>query len=567
MHRSALTLVLVIAALAAAPSASAAPALSGSTVVDDLGLPLRGWSVSGRPGLQQVRLRAHHTFANSYAIQGRALRLSAGGSIQRSLPPRPWSLSLDARIPRGSTLRIDLGGPPINLMKRADGKLVVGSGDVGATLPAGTAGPRGWHHIEIAGFEPAELHVDGTRIPNDIVQSARIRLRAARGAVQLTGLVTTRRDDRRALLLHRLASIHARTPDRRFPIGTGVDGVLRFESGRNDGFYAGSLWHAYGLTGDRLFRDWSEKATFEHMLRNQEAKPPAHWQGLRFYESSAVATQRTCNLRRPAHRCRLFGKSTSSAPIYLMSALNWGNRAIPSLLYPRKCPSCASPDEVEIRIEAMMDAAMLEWSHTTHELSRRMQPNLQIDPSPYGPAALKHADVVAQLLVRPDGSTAEAVRTSRLDGTVLGYETTNGLSPDSTWARGHASAVYGFARMGLRFRKRGLIAVAERAAGYLEANLPASRVPPYDFAAPAGPADHDAAALYAAGLLRLAEACERVSGACADGGAARWKALGGAMLDALLARLNSHVPVGASPEGDTTLGIDYMLEAIERSDG
>jgi hypothetical protein len=109
-----------------------------------------------------------------------------------------------------------------------------------------------------------------------------------------------------------------------------------------------------------------------------------------------------------------------------------------------------------------------------------------------------------------------------------------------------------------------LLAVAERVARYLEANLPASRVPPRDYAAPDGPRDSDAGALYAAGLLRLASACEGSAGACADG--PRWRALGDAMLDAVLARLNAHVPVGAAPgEGATLFGIDYALDAIEHS--
>jgi hypothetical protein len=500
-----------------------------------------------------------------YAIRGRVLRLSGGGSIARTLPERPWSLSLDVRVPRGSALRLDLGGPPVNLRKRPNGTLEVASGDIGSSLPAGSAGPGGWHHIEVAGFDPARLHVDGTRIPNDIDEGPRIRLRAVSGAVQVTGLVATRRDDRPALLLHRLAGIHARTAAGRLPTRTGPDGILRFERGRDDGFYAGSLWNAYGLTGARLFRDWGERATFDQFKLNDHRDPPAHWQGLRHVESPAAADQRTCDPVPRQHRCRLLRKATTSSGLYGMSNGNPGNWAIPSLLWPRACPSCQSSDEVEIRIETMMDVGIVEWNHTLHERSRAQQPHRQINPSLLGPRAIEHAGVVARLLVRDDGSTAEGVRTNRLDGTVLSYEGGYGAGPHTTWARGHAGAIYGFARMGQRFARPDLVAVAERAARYLEANLPASRIPPHDFAAPGGPADPEAGALYAAGLLRLAGACERLPDACADG--ARWRTLATAMLDALLARLNTHVPVGATPEGDTLLGIDYALEAIERSAG
>jgi hypothetical protein len=202
-------------------------------------------------------------------------------------------------------------------------------------------------------------------------------------------------------------------------------------------------------------------------------------------------------------------------------------------------------------------------NHTLHENSRRAQPGRPIDPSKSGPAALQHADVVTDLLVRPDGSTIEAVRTNRLNGAVLGYEVTNGTTAAGTWARGHAAALYGFARMGLEFKRVDKVATAERLARYLQQNLPPTRIPPRDFPG-SEPPDPDAGALYAAALLRLAEACEALPTACQDGAAA-WRSLGRAMLDAFLARINPHVPVGAHPEGDTLFGVDYALEAIERT--
>ncbi|HEX8742989.1 MAG TPA: hypothetical protein VF712_07635 [Thermoleophilaceae bacterium] len=559
MKRSLSMLPLVLAAvLAVAAPASAAP--SRDVVADDLGLPLRGWAVIGRPGLRQVRVDVR----NPYAIDGRSLSLTGGGSIARPMPPRPWSLSLDVRLARRAILRIHLGGEPLMLAQRSDGTLTVRSGDASARLPRATA-PGGWRHVEVAGFDPVEIHVDGTRIPHEVTQASGIELRTLRRTAQVTGLVATRRDDRRALLLHRLASIHSRTPARRYPVGTGADGVLRFESGRDDGFYAGALWDAYGVTGARLFRDWGERATFDHMFRTRSEVPPVHWEGLRFYESSAQADERTCHPTRPEHRCRLFRKSTTSTPLYGLWVLNSGTGTIPTVLWPGRCPSCASADEVETRVETMLDVALFEWNHRLAENSRRANPGIRADESPLEDAALRHADGVARLLVRADGSTAESVRTSRLDGTVLSYEHSSAAGSDTTWARGHAAALYGFARMGRRFGERGLVATGERLARYLDANLPASRVPPHDYSAPAGPADPDAGALYAAGLLRLADACARLDGACDDG--PRWRSLGVAMLDAWLGRLAAHPPIGSSPEGETLLGIDYALEAIERSAG
>lgn len=564
MNRSVRILLLALAALVAVSShaSAATPPLRATTVVDDLGLPLRGWSVSGKPGLKQVRFPGSTGTAGHYAFRSRALRMTPGGSIARTLPERPWSLSLDARVPRGSGLRIDVGGTPLNLRGRANGGLEVGVGDVGTTLPAGTAGPGGWHHVEIAGFDPVELHVDGTRVPNDLGQGRRLRLRATTGAVQVTGLVATRRDDRRALLLHRLVGLHWATRPGRAPTSVGSDGVTRYERGRDDGFFAGALWNAYGLTGGRLFLGWGERATFGQGSRNDQRQPPVHWQGLRWLVSSANADQRTCTPAPGRHRCRLLRKNTGSTPLFGMSQGNPGNWAVPSVLWPRMCPTCRSSDEVEIRIETMMDIGILEWNHQVSEWSRAAYPNPNTQPSPSGPRAVEHAKVVERLLLRSDGSTAEGVRTNRLDGSVLSYEGGNGTGPGGTWARGHAGAVYGFARSGLRAERADLVAAGERAARYLDTHLPASRIPPHDFAAPAGPPDPEAGALYAAGLLRLARACELIATACTDG--PRWRTLAGEMLDAYLARLNTHLPVGATPEGQELFGIHFALEAIER---
>ncbi|HEX8649120.1 MAG TPA: hypothetical protein VF715_19665 [Thermoleophilaceae bacterium] len=562
MHRSIrIVLAVATAALAAAPSAAAAPALRGSVIADDMAT-LSRWSISGRPSRRALKIESGHT----YAIDGRALRLGTGGSIRRALPPRPWSLSLDVRMPRHGILRIDLGGEPLVLQQRADGTLVAGAGEsTGATLPRGSAGPGGWHHVEMAGFDPVDLHVDGTRVPNQIRPGRRIGVRTLRRTADLTGLVATRRDDRRALLLHRLASIHARAPARRFPIGSDAQGRLRFEDGPSSGFWPGSLWRAYALTGARLFRDWGEKATWDQFGH----EPPPHVQqaGLRFLESSGGDELATCRPRR-GHRCRVIRKSVgkTAGSLFGMTQGNPGTWALPTVIWPNRCATCASADEVEIRIDSMMDIGIVEQNALAAERSQ--------DAETHATAVRRHAETVARLLVREDGSTIEAVRANRLDGTVLGYPRTHAANEGSVWARGQAGAIYGFARSGLALRQPAFLATAERAARYLESRLPPSpRIPPDDLASVDGqPWDTGAGALAAAGLLRLSDACERIAGVCADG--ARWDALGRAVLDAVLARVSTFAPLGVLPEdayerggdaGEHLLGADFALEAIARA--
>jgi hypothetical protein len=182
---------------------------------------------------------------------------------------------------------------------------------------------------------------------------------------------------------------------------------------------------------------------------------------------------------------------------------------------------------------------------------------------------------VERLLVRPDGSTAQSVIASRLDGHVVSVGTRQGYSDTSTWARGQGWALYGFADMAARFRDRGLLSAAERVAGYLAARLPESGVPPYDFdAPPPAPTDTSAGMITAAGALRLADACAALDEPCE----ARLLRLGLRLLEASLRRVTRLPPIGVlgdqvyslggsstwDDRGEYVFGLHYALDAIRR---
>jgi hypothetical protein len=546
MRRSApIWLALVLAALAALPVQGAAAARLPNVIADDLSPPLAGWSESGDPRVRGVRTRPRRFL---YPTNTDALVLGPGGSIRRTLPPRPWSLSLDVRVLGDGVLEIDLGGEPLVLR-----------------------GAGGWKHVQVAGFEPAEVHVAGSRVVHGVRPGRAIRLRVRRGSAQLTGLVATGRDDRAALVLHRLAELHSMTPAKRYPLGRGSDGVLRYSNGWTSGFYAGALWRGYDLTRSSLFKTWALRATLDH-------NPPgrrAYDVGLREYEAAALAYDHLCDSTRRVHRCRVLNKHTSGAAgtLFLIALGNPGTGALPIAVWPNRCPSCASSDEVETRADSVMQTLINWWQW------RRDRD----DPSPNSDAAnrdrqrdfaLHNARTVARLFVRADGSTEHGVRTNRLDGTVLSYERPAWVPPGGTRARTHAQALYGFAQLGGALAARDLLEVAERLAGFLERSVPAGGVPRAVLGeGGAGlPEDTAAGALAAAGLLKLAAACERVSGACADG--ARWAALGRSLLDAVLSHVQPHLPMGVLLDqvhelagtpydtGEFLIGLDYALEAV-----
>ncbi|MEA2474795.1 MAG: unsaturated chondroitin disaccharide hydrolase [Thermoleophilaceae bacterium] len=557
MKRALLAIAVSAACLGAAPAA-AAPL--PNVVADDLAPPLGGWRVTGARSVRAVSLR-----------DGRGLRLAAPASIAHSLPRGPVALSLDLLPAPGSTAIVDLGASGLRLDTDANGAVTLRAPGLPATaLPAAGWATGGWRHLEITGGSTPKLAIDGQELAADLKLTNALGLRATKGSLQATGFLATRRDDRRAALLHRLAELHARVPFGRFPVGIGaVDGLLRFTRDWTDGFWPGMLWLAGDMTGPNApFADWARAATDRHRGREKDA---IHDQGFRYLPSSAAAHDRDCRTAaaRGSSYCTRLRQSAYTAADTLVK-LAAGNEAvgtIPTFPAGGSCKRCASADESETIVDSMMNLGILGWAW--HE---RGSPQ-------YREVALRHARALEPLLVRADGSTAQSVVASRVDGHVIWTGTRQGYSDTSTWARGQGWAVFGFADTGARFRDRALVAVAERAAAYVDGRLPASGIPPYDYDAPApAPVDTSAGVITAAGALRLAQACESLSGACKSS-AARWRSLGQRMLGASLGRVTRLPPIGMlgdqvyslggssawDDSGEYAFGLYYALDAIRRS--
>jgi unsaturated chondroitin disaccharide hydrolase len=363
-------------------------------------------------------------------------------------------------------------------------------------------------------------------------------------------------------LLHdRVQVIASETSVGKYPLGTGLDGLLRFVSGKDwtSGFWAGALWRDVELEPTAARINLARDATVDHLGFEQTQ---THDLGFMYGESSVAAYKQLCNAPFPNY-CKNFRDSGLRAANTLVKmARTTGQGIIP--LGARTCSDC-KPGGAETIVDSMMNLPLLYWAGKETG-----------DPK-YVNLALKHANWVATNLERPDGSSFQAASYPRKSKrpTVVKH-THQGLAWDSTWARGEAWSVYGFADAGLQFKSKKFLQIAGRNAGYIVRNLPSDGVPMWDYDAIEGaPVDVSAGVITAAGLFHLAGACQQIKNACKRGN--YWAEVARRILANSLDHIRTFFPVGIlgdqvytlagketwDDDGELVFGLDYALEAIK----
>ena len=546
--------------------AAPAPGAAAQPFAESFSGAAGGWREGGGLQAKRARLGRERVLALS-------TRAKQTGRLTRRLPTRRFALSLDVSLGRGTTLELSMAprGRRLRLARATKTGLIRFSAAPRRGAPKVSANSaRGrWVHLQLVRTaRGVRGSVGGQSFALRGRSDARLRLALPRskrgGRALLDNLVVTSLADRELLLLHRLADLQARVPAKRFLVGAGADDRLALRTRFwTRGFLAGALWHARALTpGSDLFAGWALART---TAAAGYERADSHDVGM-IYEYSAIASLPTaCGQGRLADPF-VCTQSSASAKAAADTLVALGQSAAPTQTIPT---SAVRPMfEGDTIVDSLMNVPLLYWATDNTG-----------NPG-YADLGARHVRRVAERHVRTDGSTFQSVHANRLTGQIVLSHTHQGIAATTTWARGQAWAVHGFTTSADRLRDRGVLATAEKVAGWTEANLPPTFVPLFDYSAPVGaPTDTSAGVITAAGLLRLADLCRRWAGACSSA-PERWSTLGRRMLAGAMRYVSTTTPLGFFGGGVGTFGgssawddssaelsysLHFALEAIVRA--
>ncbi len=244
------------------------------------------------------------------------------------------------------------------------------------------------------------------------------------------------------------------------------------------GFHAGMMWLLAGRSGELEWRHRAENYT--RLLEHKQYDRDVHDLGFIFLNTYLPWYRATGDAR--------LREVLITAGRTLALRFNEKGRYLRSFVAPES-----------LFIDIMMNVPLIFYAATASG-------DVELDR-----LARAHCDTTANTLVRADGSTAHEGIFDLATGEFLRQSTQQGLRASSTWARGLAWSLYGFATVFACTGRDSDLAVAVRNADCFLALCPESFIPPWDFDVPPGPDridDSSSAAIAASGLWDLAALLE-----------------------------------------------------------
>jgi rhamnogalacturonyl hydrolase YesR len=327
------------------------------------------------------------------------------------------------------------------------------------------------------------------------------------------------------------------------------DGSLVVQSGGDwtSGFFPGTLWYMYELTGKDA---WKDKAVeYTEKLEEQMYNGSNHDVGFRMYCSYGNALRLTAD--------------EAYIPVLVQSAKTLISRYYESVGSIRSWDFNPAVWQCPVIVDNMMNLELLFWASE------------QTGDPVYREIAIQHAETTLKNHFRPDFSSYHVVDYDTISGEVRQKNTHQGSSDESAWARGQAWGLYGFT-MTYRFTKDPrYLELAEGIAGFIlnHPRLPEDLIPYWDFDAPEIPneeRDASAGAIIASALYELSTYSKKGSfyrekaDAMLESLGTNYASPSGENYGFILAHSVGHKPGGTEIDTPLNYADYYFVEALLR---
>lgn len=246
------------------------------------------------------------------------------------------------------------------------------------------------------------------------------------------------------------------------------------------GFFPGSLWISYQLTGNEALKTEAER--FSSFVENAKYRTNTHDLGFILNCSYGHAYKVT--------------NASKYKEVMIIGANTLMTRYNKNIGLIKSWDKIVGPWEFPVIIDNMMNLEFL------YEVGLITNNEEMIK------AAISHADITLNNHFRKNNSSYHVLDYDSISGEVKAKETHQGYSHGSSWARGQAWGLYGFTMMYRYTKKPEYIEQAKNIAAFIlqHQRLPKDLIPYWDFDAPNipnEPRDASAAAVIASALLEL----------------------------------------------------------------
>jgi len=314
------------------------------------------------------------------------------------------------------------------------------------------------------------------------------------------------------------------------------------------GFYPGTLLYLYQQTKDAAL--FTEAKRVLKQLEKEKNNTETHDLGFMMYSSFGNANRISPN--------------SAYKEILLTSARSLATRFNPKVGCIRSWNG--EPNEYLVIIDNMMNLELLFWATKVS------------GDSSFYKIAVTHANTTIKNHFRSDYSSYHVVNYNGETGEVQQKRTAQGAADESAWARGQTWGLYGFTMTYRETKDKKYLNQATHIADFLlhHPNLPADKIPYWDFNAPGIPntlRDASAAAIMASALLELSRYVDkkkadeyiRVAETILKSlSSAQYKAMAGTNGGFILQHCVGHLPNKTEVDVPLTYADYYFVEAMIR---